>query len=258
MLHLIIIKGLIGLIVGLLVGLTGIGGGVLLLPLLIFGLGVPPIVAVGSDAAFNFFTKIGSAWLHWRNGTIKWGLVAALVTGSIPGSFCGVTLLAYLRAIYGNGVNNVLRGLAGLLLIIVPCLLLLQDQRQDEELTVPRPNQGSRWKAVAIGFISGILVGMTSIGSGSITMMLLMFFYPYAPIAIVATDIMHAVVVTGFTSLLHLRLGTVDPALLIALLVGSIPGGLIGTRLSTRVPGHWLKRILCGVLLLTGTRMLWI
>ena len=258
MLHLIIIKGLIGLIVGLLVGLTGIGGGVLLLPLLIFGLGVPPIVAVGSDAAFNFFTKIGSAWLHWRKGTIRWRLVAALVLGSVPGSSCGVALLGYLRVVYGNGVNNVLRILAGLLLVIIPCLLLLQDLRRAEAFGPSCPDQGGRRKAVAIGFFSGILVGMTSIGSGSITMMLLMFFYPYAPIAIVATDIMHAVVVTGFTSLLHLRLGTVNPALLIALLAGSIPGGLIGTQLSTRVPGHWLKRILCGVLLLTGTRMLWI
>ncbi len=254
----LIVKVFVGLIVGVLVGLTGMGGGVLLLPLLVFGLGVPPIIAVGSDAAFNFFTKIGSAWLHWRRGTIRWGLVASLVIGSVPGTFCGVALLRYLLATYGNGVNNVLRDLVGLLLIIIPCLLLVQELRQPKELTPRRSNQGSRQKIIAIGFLSGISVGVTSIGSGTITMMLLLLVCPYSPIMVVGTDIMHAVVVTGFSSLLHVQLGTVDSRLLLALLAGSIPGGLLGTRLSTRVPGHWLRRILGAVLLLTGARMLWI
>lgn len=257
--NLILTKVLMGLLVGTLVGLTGLGGGVLLLPLLIFGLGVPPIIAVGSDAVFNFFTKLGSGYLHWKQGSINWHLVAALITGSIPGSFLGVLLLAHLRATYGNGVNDFLKIVAGLLLIIIPSLLLFQGhlrKTENEELEERNPENRFRWQVAGIGFVSGILVGMTSIGSGSITMMLLMLMYPFAPLVMVGTDIVHAVALTGFTSILHLRLGTVQSGLVLALLAGSIPGGLLGTWLSSYVPGHWLKRILCGVLFLTGARML--
>ena len=257
--HLIITKVLMGLLVGTLVGLTGLGGGVLLLPLLIFGLGVPPIIAVGSDAVFNFFTKLGSGYLHWKQGSVNWHLVASLVAGSVPGSFLGVSLLAHLRATYGNGVNDFLKVVTGLLLIIIPSLLVFQGhlrQTEDDGTEIRNPERRYRWEVVAIGFVSGILVGMTSIGSGSITMMLLMLMYPYAPVMMVGTDIVHAVALTGFTSTLHLHLGTVDSSLVAALLIGSVPGGLLGTWLSSYVPGHWLKRILCGVLFLTGARML--
>src|ERR1700751_1996553 len=96
------LKILIGFVVGTLIGMTGLGGGVLLLPLLIFGLRVPPIIAVGSDAMFNFFTKIGSSIVHLRKGTVRRKVVAALATGSIPGSIIGVTILARLRATYGT------------------------------------------------------------------------------------------------------------------------------------------------------------
>jgi uncharacterized membrane protein YfcA len=98
---------------------------------------------------------------------------------------------------------------------------------------------------------------MTSVGSGSIIMMLLLLFYSYPPKVMVGTDIVHAVVLTGVTSVMHWRIGNVDPALVASLLIGSIPGGLLGSHLSTRVPVLWLRRILCAVLLATGARMLW-
>ena len=107
-----------------------------------------------------------------------------------------------------------------------------------------------------IGLVAGFLVGMTSVGSGSIIMMLLLLFYSYPPKVMVGTDIVHAMILTGVTSLLHFRLGNVDPSLVGYLLVGSIPGGLVGSYLSTRVPVLWLRRILCAILLLTGIRML--
>ena len=109
---------------------------------------------------------------------------------------------------------------------------------------------------IVIGLVAGFLVGMTSVGSGSIIMMLLLLFYSYPPKVMVGTDIVHAVVLTGVTSLLHFRLGNVDPSLVGYLLVGSVPGGLIGSYLSTRVPVVWLRRILCTILLATGIRML--
>ena len=110
---------------------------------------------------------------------------------------------------------------------------------------------------VVIGAIAGLLVGMTSVGSGSIIMMLLLLFYSFPPKVNVGTDIVHAVVLTGVTGLLHFRLGNVDPTLVLTLLAGSIPGGLIGSHLATRVPMLWLRRILCALLLITGARMLW-
>jgi uncharacterized protein len=253
---LFLLKIIIGMLVGMLVGLTGLGGGVLLLPILIFGMNVPPIVAIGSDAAFNALTKIGAGFLHWRHGNLNWRLVSALSLGSVPGAFGGVLLLARLRSAYGSGVNDILRIFIGVLLVCVPVLLLAQE---------PLEKYFSRWKQFgptsftgisAIGLVSGLLVGMTSVGSGSIIMMLLLLCTAYSPSILVGTDIVHAVVLTGFTSFLHLRLGTVDPTLVFPLLIGSVPGSLIGVQLSTMVPKLWLKRTLCFILLATGARML--
>ena len=254
--ELITLKILIGLIVGTLIGLTGLGGGVLLLPLLIFGLRVPPIIAVGSDALFNFLTKIPSSAVHLSKGTVRRKVVLALATGSMPGSFLGVRFLQHLRVLHGDGVNDFIKAAVGILLIIVSTLLLLQ-RRIEEQVANRPPTAKSFAGMIVIGLVAGFLVGMTSVGSGSIIMMLLLLFYSYPPKVMVGTDIAHAVVLTGVTSLLHFRLGNVDLSLVGYLLIGSIPGGLIGSYLSTRVPVLWLRRILCVILLGTGARMLW-
>jgi uncharacterized protein len=254
--ELIALKIFIGLIVGTLIGLTGLGGGVLLLPLLIFGLRVPAIIAVGSDAAFNFLTKIPSSVVHLRKGTVRKKVVLALASGSIPGAILGVRFLQHLRILYGAGVNDFIKTAVGILLIVVSTLLLLQ--RRIEAQVANRPPTAKSFLGMAvIGLVAGFLVGMTSVGSGSIIMMLLLLFYSYPPKVMVGTDIVHAVLLTGCTSLLHFRLGNVDPSLVGYLLIGSIPGGLVGSHLSTRVPVLWLRRILCVILLSTGVRMLW-
>ena len=249
------IKILIGFVVGTLIGLTGLGGGVLLLPLLIFGLKVPPIVAVGSDALFNFVTKIGSGWMHLRRGTVRRKVVLALAVGSIPGSILGVSFLKHLRDVYGSGVNNFITSAVGILLLCIPTLLLFQTHIEDRIVNRP-PTMKSFVGMSFIGLLAGFLVGMTSVGSGSIIMMLLLLFYSFPPKVMVGTDIVHAVALTGVTSLLHWRMGNINPSLVAALLIGSIPGGLLGSQLSTRVPVLWLRRILCTVLLATGARML--
>src|SRR5580704_4592831 len=249
-------KILVGFVVGVLIGMSGVGGGVLLLPVLIFGLRVPPIVAVGSDALFNFFTKIPAGVLHLGKGTVRRKVVIALAMGSIPGSVAGVKLLMHIRALYGDGVNNFIKTAVGVLLIVIPLLLLFQ--KKIEERIANRPPSTKNFAGMAvIGLVAGFLVGMTSVGSGSIIMMLLLLFYSFPPKVNVGTDIVHAVVLTGMTGLMHFRLGNVDPSLVITLLIGSIPGGLLGSHLSTRVPVLWLRRILCTLLLLTGARMLW-
>jgi len=253
---LIAAKILIGFVVGTLIGMTGVGGGVLLLPLLIFVLRVPPIVAVGSDALFNFATKIGSSYVHLSKGTVRRKVVLALATGSVPGSILGVSLLGHLRTVYGNWVNTFITSAIGILLICIPTLLLFQTQIE-ERVTHRAPTMKSLIGMTGIGLLAGFLVGMTSVGSGSIIMMLLLLFYSFSPKVMVGTDIVHAVLLTGVTSLLHYRLNNIDPYLVASLLIGSIPGGILGSHLSTRMPVPWLRRLLCALLLVTGARMLW-
>src|SRR5438094_7229307 len=253
---LILTKIVIGFAVGTLIGMTGLGGGVLLLPILIFSLKVPPIIAVGSDALFNFITKIGSGLMHLRKSTVRRKVVVALATGSVPGSILGVSFMVHLRTVYGSGVNNFITSAVGLLLVCIPTLLLFQTQIEEHVANRP-PTMKSFLGMSVIGLVAGFLVGMTSVGSGSMIMMLLLLFYSYPPKVMVGTDIVHAVALTGVTSLLHWRLGNVDPKLVASLMIGSIPGGLVGSHLSTRVPVLWLRRILCAVLLATGARMLW-
>ena len=243
--ELLAVKVVVGFVVGILIGMSGVGGGVLLLPVLIFGLRVPPIMAVGSDALFNFFTKIPASLMHLKKGTVRRKVVLALATGSVPGSVCGVKLLMHIRHLYGDGVNNFIKTAVGILLIVIPLLLLFQ--RRIEERVVNRPPTMS-------GFAGMVCIGLVA---GSIIMMLLLLFYSFPPKINVGTDIVHAVVLTGVTGLLHFRLGNVDPTLVLTLLVGSIPGGLLGSHLATRVPMLWLRRILCALLLITGARMLW-
>jgi uncharacterized membrane protein YfcA len=249
-------KILVGFCVGTLIGLTGLGGGVLLLPILIFGLHVPAIVAVGSDALFNFFTKIPASLVHLKKGTVRRKVVVALAIGSVPGSAAGVAYLTHLRHVYGDGVNSVIKLTIGILLVCIPLLLMFQT-RIEERMVNRSPTLKSFVGMTIIGLGSGFLVGMTSVGSGSIIMMMLLLFYSYPPKVNVGTDIVHAVVLTGVTGFLHFRLGNVDPSLVSALLIGSIPGGLLGSYLSTRVPVLWLRRILCAILFITGARMIW-
>src|SRR3954462_5191838 len=169
----LVLKILVGFVVGILIGMSGVGGGVLLLPILIFGLRVPAIVAVGSDALFNFFTKIPAGLMHLRKGTVRRKVVLALAAGSVPGSFAGVKLLMYIRHIYGDGVNSFVKSAIGVLLIVVPLLLLFQRRIEEKIANRPPTMRGFIGMAV-IGLVSGFLVGMTSVGSGSIIMMMLL------------------------------------------------------------------------------------
>ncbi len=253
---LLAVKILVGFVVGVLIGLTGVGGGVLLLPVLIFGLRVPAIIAVGSDALFNFFTNIPAGLLHLNRGTVRRKVVSALALGSIPGSVAGVAVLTHIRSLYGDGVNYFIKTALGILLLIIPLLLLFQN-RIEEKLVQRPPTLKSFAGMTVIGLVAGFLVGMTAVGAGSIIMLLLLLFYSFQPKINVGTDIVHAVLLTGVTSFLHFRLGNVDAKLVLSLLIGSIPGGLLGSHLSARVPILWLRRILCTSLLLTGARMLW-
>ena len=151
---LLALKILVGFLVGVLIGMSGVGGGVLLLPVLIFGLRVPALVAVGSDALFNFFTKIPAGLMHLKSATVRPRVVAALAAGSVPGSIAGVNLLMHIRHLYGDGVNSFIKMVVGVLLIIIPTLLLFQ--KKIEESIVERPANMKRIAGmVCIGLAAG-------------------------------------------------------------------------------------------------------
>jgi uncharacterized protein len=248
----------VGLLVGVLVGLTGLGGGMVLLPLLISVLGVPPIVAVGSDAVINFITKIGAGTLHLRRGNVSWPLVRNLATGSIPGAILGVALLAWLRGTYGSGVNDFLRGMIGVLLVVVPIGYVLKLRPALPPVSLETlQSTNYRFGITLIGFFAGILVGLTSIGSGSVILMLLLVFYGFPPAMMVGTDIVHAVLLAGLTSVLQFKLGNVDFLLVSAVLLGSVPGGILGAYLTNYIPSARLKQVLCALLVAVGARLLW-
>ncbi len=253
----IVTRVLAGLIVGILVGLTGLGGGILLLPILTSVLGVAPIVAVGSDAVVNCVTKMGAGLVHWRRGNVNWRLVVALTLGSVPGAFLGVMFLTLLRA-SGSGVNNFLKIAIASLLIIIPVASMYVQPSSAPRPVVAAARSGNGDYGIAlIGFCVGVLVGITSIGSGTVTLMLLLVFYGYAPAVLVGTDVVHALLLTGVTALLQMRLGNVDYRLAGYILIGSIPGGLLGAYLADRILWTRLRRILFVVLIVLGVRMFW-
>lgn len=251
---------LIGLLVGALVGMTGNGAGTLLVPLLILLLHVSPLVAVGSGVAFSFLTKIGAAWVHLRQQNVEWKVVGAMATGSIPGALIGVGSLALLRQHYGDSLNPILKNIIGVLLILIPPLMLLQDRFQNGARKplhdhLPAAIKGYSGAAL-IGLIGGSLVGLTAIGAGSVIMMLFLLFFRRDPPVMIGTNIMHGLILAAVAALAHARLGTVDMRLVLWLLIGSVPGAVLGSRLTAKIHSVWLRRILLAFVMAAGAALL--
>jgi uncharacterized protein len=258
--HLILIKVAVGLLVGLLVGLTGVGGGALLVPILVLFLHVPPIVAVGTGAIFITITKIGAAWSYYRKNLVDLRLALRMAIGSLPGAVLGVGGLALIRAHMGEQVNSFLKIFIGILLVLTPGLAFLQSYlkkagKKSLRERLPKwitPESG----AIAVGLVGGILVGMTSMGSGSVIMTLLVLFYSRPLPTLVGTDIAHAVILGTVASAGHLALGTADFRLLGALLLGSIPGAWYAAHIATMVHVAWLRTVLFALILAAGLSLL--
>ncbi|MGC1105165.1 MAG: sulfite exporter TauE/SafE family protein [Candidatus Acidiferrales bacterium] len=258
--HPILLALLIGLTVGIMVGLTGVGGGALLVPLLVLFLDIPPIIAVGTGAVFVAATKIGAAWSYYKRGHVDTRLVLRMSIGSIPGAILGVGVLAILRVHLGDGVNELLKILIGGLLILTPAFALFQKYLERTGKKALRDRLPSwitpRNGAVAVGFIGGFLVGMTSMGSGSIIMILLVLFYSRTLPTLVGTDIAHAVILALVAGIGHLVLGDINFRLLAALLLGSIPAAWCAAHYATSIRTVWLRRVLFSVLVVAGLSML--
>jgi uncharacterized protein len=242
-----------GLGVGILVGMTGIGGGSLMTPLLIIVAGIQPLVAIGTDLAYGAVTKTVGGYRHWRNGTVDFGVSGWLAAGAAPSSLLGVYLVGRLHDRYGDGFDDtLLLCVAGALLVVAVAILvrallmprLVAKEREDVELT-----RRVKVTAVGIGIVLGFVLGFTSVGSGALIGLALILVFRLTPHRVVGTDVFLAAVLLWVAGLAHWVSGNVDFGLMANILVGSIPGVLVGTHLVTRVSPTALRPALGCVLL---------
>jgi uncharacterized membrane protein YfcA len=251
---------LYGLVVGTLVGLTGMGGGVLMTPLLVLGLGMPATAAVGTDLAYSTVTKLVGAWQHWRQGTVDLRVVRALAIGSVPATLTAVVVLFFLHSVDTAAVDAALERFIGVMLVVAASLLLYKVLRASKATTHVDIDQSEELpigRLVAIGILGGFLVGFTSIGSGSLIIALLVVTITLNPEKLVGTDVAHAFLLVGAAAIAHvLFLHDVNVALASKLLIGSIPGVLIGSRMAVRVPRRPLQTCLALLLLTSAISML--
>ena len=247
-----------GFAVGAIVGLTGVGGGSLMTPLLVLLFGVHPATAVGTDLLYAAMTKAGGTVAHGRKGHIDWQITGRLAAGSIPAAAITIFVLSQLPkgsntigAIISHGLGFALM-LTAIAIIFGRRLREYAAQHDDSELRrccLPKIT-------VAVGAILGVLVTISSVGAGALGVAALFFLYPkLSPVKIVGSDVAHAVPLTLVAGLGHWLLGSVDWALLGSLLLGSLPGIWIGSNLSAKVPEHILRRILASMLVLIGTKL---
>ena len=246
-----------GFVVGLLVGLTGVGGGALMTPLLILLFGVQATTAVGTDLLYASATKGAGAATHGMRKTVDWTITARLASGSIPATILTIAAL-YLIDVKGNtSPRFIVVALAIALLLSAGCVLARPLLGRSTE---GHPGAGGRLTAsltVLAGLLLGILVTLTSVGAGALGMTLLVMLYPHTPInRLVGSDIAHAVPLTLIAGLGHWILGSVDWGLVVALLFGSVPGVVIGSTFSSRMPDRALRPVLAAILIIVGIRML--
>jgi uncharacterized membrane protein YfcA len=245
-----------GLVVGMLVGLTGVGGGSLMTPLLILLFGIHPVTAVGTDLLYASVTKVGGTAVHGFNRTIDWRVVGRLALGSVP--MTALTLLAlYEMNISSVAAQTVVTKILGVALLITAMSLIFRKALM--QVYANRVGQLSeplvRNLTILTGAILGVLVSLSSVGAGAIGVTALILLYPNMPTTrIVGSDIAHAVPLTLIAGLGHWMLGSIDWHLLGSLLIGSIPGIIIGSMLSARVPEAGLRLTLAAVLLLVCLR----
>ncbi len=259
---------LAGLLVGVVVGLTGMGGGALMTPILVFFFGVSPLAAVSSDVVASLFMKPIGGVVHLRRGTVHLGLVKWLCVGSVPGAFMGVLLLRFLGE-GGNLQEILLTALGGVLVLASLAmaakayLRLLERERRrvrgrTEALERPITTVAvNRVATVLVGAMGGLIVGMTSVGAGSLMIVSLLLLYPSIRAGqLVGTDLVQAVPLVASASLGHLLFGDFGLALTASVLVGAIPGVWLGARVSSRSPGSLVRRALTVILLASGAKLL--
>jgi uncharacterized protein len=250
---------LAGLLVGALVGMTGMGGGSLMTPILVILFGVNPAVAVGTDIAHGAIFKTVGAFQHRKMGNVRAQLAGWMLLGSAPMSLLGVWLANWLQDTYGDGVQSTMgRVLGGALLfgcvgLLAKSFVHAKTAETDEDFAFTNRD---RIAAVLIGLFGGFVVGLTSVGSGVFFGLTLLVVFPLRAHKVVGTDIFHAAALLYVAGFGHFIAGNVDMRIVGWLLLGSIPGVLLGGRLSLSVPDTLLRFALATVLGLSGLKLI--
>lgn len=253
---------LAGFVVGFAVGLTGVGGGSLMTPLLHLGFGVPIAAAVGTDLLYAAVTKSSGVRVHARRRTIRWDIVACLALGSIPAAVVTVAAIEHSH-LNGQAFASMITAMLSVALILTAVVLVVRPFLRDfvrREGRFPGllafHRRWVRQLTVIVGVLLGVLVTLSSVGAGAIGTVLVLLLYPgLGAASVVGTELAHAVPLTLVAGLGHWQVGTVDFALLLALLLGSIPGVYVGGRLGARLSERTLRPVLAVMLVFIGVRM---
>jgi len=248
---------LLGFFVGFLVGLTGVGGAALLTPLLVL-FGIHPTVAVGTDLFYNSITKLFGTIQHMRQKSVDKALVRNLAYGSLPGAVFAVLLLKTFDVLF-LAQEDIIKHALGFILIAVAAATLFRtffDRKIRNNEWQNKPLSEKRGLIIGIGAVLGFIVGITSIGSGSLFALAMMYLFRMSTTRIVGTDIAHAFLLVTVAGLLHAGMGNVDFRLATNLLSGSIPGVLIGSTLSAKIPAKPLRTVLAALILISGMKLI--
>lgn len=246
-----------GLGVGLIVGITGVGGGSLMTPLLLSVFKLSPAVAIGTDLWFACLTKMSGSIAHARHGHVNWAIVRRMLSGSIPASIATVALmhLTGLTKVWASALTFSL----GIALLLTAVVVAFKQSWQPLGLRLERwiPESRKPTLMVALGLLLGVLVSLSSIGAGAIGATLILLIYPRMKARdIVGTDIAHAVPLTLVAGIGHASLGNVNWLLLVSLLIGSLPGIWLGAQLTRRLPDGVVRSLLCASLLMAGWKVI--
>jgi len=269
---------IVGLFIGFLVGLTGMGGGSLLAPIMILVFRLPPVWAVGTDIAYSTVTKALGSVVHIRQKNVNFKVALWLACGSVPATFLSVSLVQYIRKHYGTVVNGIILHTLGFTLLLVAVLLVLKplimhrlDQKRIEtqkqavlksemDLT-KRSNHWEKWYrplvTALVGAFVGFLVGLTSVGSGTLIIVSMAFLFPRLTAKeLVGTDIFQAFMLLAAGAIAYLSAGTINWPIVGMLLIGSLPGVFLGSKLSKFIPDRYMRPVLATVLVISGLKLI--
>jgi uncharacterized membrane protein YfcA len=245
--------------VGFLVGMTGMGGGSLMTPLLVLLFGIKPTTAIGTDIAYAAVTKTAGGWRHLKLKTVNMRLVYWMAAGSVPSAIAGVWVLDILKRKLGDQLDETVFAILAACLLVVGAATLLRgfflaDKIQERDDFVMHTRH--KIAAVAIGATTGFVIGLSSAGSGTLIAIMLIAVYRLTPQRVVGTDVVHAALLLWAAGIAHIVAGNVDFGLAANILVGSIPGVIIGSNLSVKWPQGALRTILGVVLIAAGVTIL--
>ena len=248
---------LAGLFIGLLVGMTGMGGGSLMTPMLVLLFGFKPTVAIGTDIVHGAIFKSFGAVRHRQLGTVNLPLTLWMLLGSAPLSLAGVAVATALEHAYGDSWENAAKKVLGVALLLCGLAFLVKALLHAREVKASfRMVAHDRVRAVAIGVVGGFIVGLTSVGSGTFFGLTMMLFFPLSMAQIVGTDIVHAAALLWVAGFGHIVAGNVDFNAMAWLLVGSVPGVLVGSQFTVRAGDRFLRVALATTLFLSGVKLI--